>query len=683
MFFFREFQMSENIGYIVTDGQFQDGGKSATKCLFTGGILVPEHTKSGLIYTKIKEDLFARVTAVNAVKSHEILIQDFQNMFEISFDNGESPKYKGMKQEVRERFKNCGWWSLEEVIGLKAEYIAEKANTSQKKAKNAKGADKEEGTKSIDKPEVVDNTVIGAEVTLSQASDKKINVKFGEGGPTICIDGDKVEDIVDDSTGAIKALVNLVPKLLESNATLNREVREEKTKAETARRDLFTSSTTIISSTAKIRDLEESIIALRKQMDGKDSEVLAKEATLKQITTVLKDDNLSLKETVLQIKSNTEIILRVCGNPKHRNIAPDGYCEALNLLNLPIEMFLSDRSNDRLTNSNLLDFQTFSSPNGHMKVIPAGGSDVDSFICSVAKRSQTDIKGLAIFLLEVPKNLCNKPLLLRKHKIASFVDAVRLLVDGISSQFKSPVYVALMPCQESDLNEAKEIEKSLSEALIDDMKLAAMNTKLDRSHEAIKMIVSSSGRARGLSVIRTIAEMFKMMLENESAVLTKPVCSNCGALCEADKCMCIKPPMVVEVAEQPREALDDDENEEAPAETKKFLKNPRSRISYCWVCGGSTSERPHVEGRPCTRIALSCSECKAYGHDASCHWVTVKDAKEEMRRRYGINFRFTTRPVPAPTTKKRTVVKTETNTEANTEAKKLKKEVKNLESDED
>ena len=59
--------------------------------------------------------------------------------------------------------------------------------------------------------------------------------------------------------------------------------------------------------------------------------------------------------------------------------------------------------------------------------------------------------------------------------------------------------------------------------------------------------------------------------------------------------------------------------------------------------------------------------------------MAVKDAKEEMCRRYGITFRFTTRPVPAPTTKKRTVVKTETNTEA----KKLKKEVKNLESDED
>jgi hypothetical protein len=231
-----------------------------------------------------------------------------------------------------------------------------------------------------------------------------------------------------------------------------------------------------------------------------------------------------------------------------------------------------------------------------------------------------------------------------------------------------------MPCQESDLNEAKEIEKLLSEASIDNM-----NTQLDRTHEAVKMIVSSSGRARGLSVLRTIAEMFKMLLENESAVLTKPVCPNCGALCEAAKCMCLKAPMVAVVDEQPVEALDVEEDEEAPVEAKKFTKNSRARTNYCWVCGGSTSDRPHVEGRPCERIARSCVVCKAYGHDASCHWVTVKDAKEEMRRRYGITFTFTTRPGPAPAAKKRMVGRTE----LNTDAKKIKKEAKNLESDED
>ena len=40
---------------------------------------------------------------------------------------------------------------------------------------------------------------------------------------------------------------------------------------------------------------------------------------------------------------------------------------------------------------------------------------------------------------------------------ASFVDAVKLLGEGVSSKFKSPVYVALMPCQDSDLNEAEEM----------------------------------------------------------------------------------------------------------------------------------------------------------------------------------------------------------------------------------
>ena len=101
--------------------------------------------------------------------------------------------------------------------------------------------------------------------------------------------------------------------------------------------------------------------------------------------------------------------MRVCVTPKHQNMAPDGYCEALHLLNLPIILYLSDRSNERLKNSDNLDYKAFSSANGPMTVIPAGGADVDSFICSMAKRTQTDTKALAIFLLESPKNLCNKP----------------------------------------------------------------------------------------------------------------------------------------------------------------------------------------------------------------------------------------------------------------------------------
>ena len=56
---------------------------------------------------------------------------------------------------------------------------------------------------------------------------------------------------------------------------------------------------------------------------------------------------------------------------------------------------------------------------------------------------------------------------------------MKLLVEGVSSKFKSPVYVAMMPCQDSDLNEAEEIEKSLAEDSINDLKYAPMNTELD------------------------------------------------------------------------------------------------------------------------------------------------------------------------------------------------------------
>ena len=52
-------------------------------------------------------------------------------------------------------------------------------------------------------------------------------------------------------------------------------------------------------------------------MDEKEAEVKSKDDALKEITSVLKDGNLSLNETILQIKSNTEKIMRVCVTPEH------------------------------------------------------------------------------------------------------------------------------------------------------------------------------------------------------------------------------------------------------------------------------------------------------------------------------------------------------------------------------
>ena len=82
-------------------------------------------------------------------------------------------------------------------------------------------------------------------------------------------------------------------------------------------------------------------------------------------------------------------------------------------------------------------------------------------------------------------------------------------------------------------------------------------------------------------------------------------------------------------------------------------------------------ERPHVEGKPCSRIAVHCTVCKASGHQASCHKVTAKEAKEEMLRKYGITFQF------VPTTRKRMAERME----VDKEVKKVKKS--DLESDED
>ena len=97
------------------------------------------------------------------------------------------------------------------------------------------------------------------------------------------------------------------------------------------------------------------------------------------------------------------------------------------------------------------------------------------------------------------------------------------------------------------------------------------------------MMVSSDGRAKGLSVLRTVAELFKMMLEEGGNMLSKPSCLKCGSLCEVKKCMCMEPPVPkVSAAEQHSLAAADIEEDEAPRKPHRIQR----RISFCWTCGG-------------------------------------------------------------------------------------------------
>ena len=85
--------------------------------------------------------------------------------------------------------------------------------------------------------------------------------------------------------------------------------------------------------------------------------------------------------------------------------------------------------------------------------------------------------------------------------------------------------------------------------------------------------------------------------------------------------------------------------EEARGENERAERNDRygrRTKTVCWVCGTRLDKYPHTEGRPCRNIGINCTECKNYGHLASCHMVQDKEAQEALSKTYGTNYTFIT-----------------------------------------
>ena len=237
------------IGYIVVDGQITKG-RSTSNNLFTGGVLIPEKTMPGIVYTKLKED-----SAITGVENEDDLTQTFKSLYEIAFEKGTCPKYVKMQEMARARFDSGQWWDLEEVMDLRSEVMG---NNSKHDASldNTPTTPMKEGLLVHDKKSMLvhDKTDIGAELTLTEGSElSRINIKFcNEAGEdiTIVIKGDNLQEsgIQEDSCGAVKALVKLVPKLVEANTDLKNAIIEERSKTISKTEDMFKCSLPIPSS---------------------------------------------------------------------------------------------------------------------------------------------------------------------------------------------------------------------------------------------------------------------------------------------------------------------------------------------------------------------------------------------------------------------------------------------------
>ena len=160
------------IGYIVVDGQL---GKGRTgNNLFTGGVLIPEGAKAGMIYTKLKDDIFKRNTSINGVESDEELALNFKNLYEIAYEKGENNKFKNMQQMARARFDSPQWWDIDEVIVLRNEMVGgvEKNASTDCSTPTALKVKKK-------RAEFHDKTDIGSELTLSEDPGAgKIKIEF-------------------------------------------------------------------------------------------------------------------------------------------------------------------------------------------------------------------------------------------------------------------------------------------------------------------------------------------------------------------------------------------------------------------------------------------------------------------------------------------------------------------------
>ena len=625
--------MGDNIGYIVIDGQFVDLGKSITKNLFTGGILVPQSTAPGIVYSKIKEDIFERSTNVTGVKNEDALLRTLKNLHNITFEKGSSSKYKNMDPRVRAKFDANQWWSFDEVLALKAEYIdgGSKDRTSDTDNQNA--------------PARIDPAVKASESqstskenpSLPEDPFREFSVQMGEEGPIICINQKVLEmhDIQDqNATGAVQAVIKILPGILKETIDANKklldtvqEANESKKCAEEARRETFDSGSKVISLQAELTRSLEEIRTL--EMNITKSELAIKsqqpEGDMGKIDRIL--DNVAI------VKTAVERLVNIYGQSLHRNNNQDLYHEAINNIGATINLFLSEKSNNRLLVSEQIMFKTISAESGPVRTFPSISADIENFICSIPTPSPSEAKGFAVFLVEAPKKQSGKSAMAQKIKTDNFVNIVKLLVSNITSMFETPVFVAVLPSQDEDLKYAIEMEQSLLGAAIPLLTVIAMNTILDRSVTSIKNILSSSGRAKAMSVIRTLSEVINAILVSKS-LPGAPKCSQCGGICKSSKCIG-EETQEIEIAENKVEP----DKKSGPITVTRAARG-KSLMRFCWVCGEGLADRPHVENNPCRGIGIHCLVCKAYGHVESTHHVTDADAIVAMKKKYGDGFRF-------------------------------------------
>lgn len=480
--------MSAAAGYLITGGQFQ-GGKASPEHLFTGGVLVPDTSKAGIVYEKLKSDVFVKGTSISGIKTENMLENAYRDVFDISYEKGEHLKYTKMNDSMRERFDSNTWWSFAEVMKLKPR---EDNNNSHKG-----------GAKRV-----------SVEVVSGLAN---IQTKLGKDGPIIVLPTAEADMLKlgpnPSQEDTFQAMVKLTPNLILSNSKLVSQLDSNCQELAAMRRNLETSAENNYNLNTVTMNLKSELEASNKALSAQTQSNIDLRAQLNQknndefdkIAGLVVKEAKDLCTCIKIVGNNVERLVHIQGGSLPKSLVPENrYHEGILSLKSPINFFMSTRSQNRL---NLVDVnhEALLSPAGPVKVHPTPNGDLESFWCKIEETEFSGQEELAVFLLEIPKNQSDKPEKVRNHKTSGLVDILTMMCSTLDNKCKLPVVIATLPCQEGDLKYAQELETKLKNT--DNIKFVGLNLILDRTSETGGMIVSNAGRCKGLSVLRTISEV--------------------------------------------------------------------------------------------------------------------------------------------------------------------------------
>ena len=650
--------MSNNIGYFVNGGNFQ-GTNPSIETAFTGGVLIPPGVKPSIIYDKLKLEVFPG-GLVTGLKSNEAFQDDIVNLYNVTFDKGLHTKYTSMDPKYKDRFDKYLWWSFEEITQMW------KLKAKSKKLPTL-GMQKSEGETSKDESSetYLDSNKALASPTLQEVVGSNLTVKTSplvtprpqnfkirveeNGEPIITISSTDVEQDGNTSMETSKimdAVFKMAPNMMMSIVSLQKEIHNIKEGERQLLDEKFNNASQLISLNSELTVCKDDLSRAKKEVLTLKEDLSTKESVYKVLVDKLDNMEIEITKDIKKVNTNVERLVNIQGhNINYDQPNKNTYSSTMLSFNTKLNIFMSEKLNTRPNQSNIIpNYEWLCSNAGPINSLTCPGADLESFL---GKLNDTKLSlgtgGLAVFMVEVPKGQSNKPGSLREIKVAAGVSYIDYLINSVSSLFKTPLFIAILPCRDEDLTFGMELESAFNNCDAvgnSSITIIWMNSLLNRDQVLAKKIVCPTGRAHGLAGVRTISEILISIHKTLSLDSPAPIPCACGALC-SEICMAIQDTKPAPSVKKETVAATITELPIEEVTNWKYTPSYQSKHPrFCWICGGSLDSLPHVRRIPCKPMIGKCNICHKEGHYAKVHYVTDEDDKSAMMHRYGPQFTF-------------------------------------------